>query len=980
MTHKYRKRNRYESKAPFSLAAAVSALFALTVLTVSCGQPPKKLPDNQLPFTSYKEIPGITGGEIAAIERLKEQNGSFVYGMVPSTELFKDCKSGEFKGYASLFCQWLTGLFGIPFNPVVYEWGDLQAGLYSGEIHFAGDLTSTAERLASGKYFMTGPIAQRTLKYIKLAGAPHPQVIAEKRTPRFAFFDGTTTYSNVAASCAYDTLEALFVNTAAEAYELLKAGKADAFVEENVAEGSFDTYGDVIATDFFPLIHIPVSMTAFRAEFEPVISAVKKALQNKEAVRFLSEKYKLGEREYHKHKMCMMLNDEERAYIRENPVIPFTSEHYNYPISFYNKYEKEWQGIFYDVLKQMTDLTGLNFNRVNDKTAEWPEIFRLVESGEAFLVSELIPTAKRREMGFSWASTPTIADNYALLSKSEFHNVTLKDVLNVSVGLPRGTAYAEMFKSWFPNHPNTIDYESSNAAFNALERGEVDMVISSQRRLLAITNYHEFPGYKANLVFDRTAESFIGFNMEHEVLGSIFSKALLIIDIKNISQQWVLKTYDYKGKVAQAQRPWLIGASALLMCILLLLFILLLIKRSEELRLESLVKKRTAEAEAANRAKSTFLANMSHEIRTPINAIIGMAAICKAAESIERKNYALGKIEDASTHLLGVVNDVLDMSKIEANKLELSPVLYNFRKMLEKITAVINFRINEKRQKFLITIDENIPGFLIGDDQRLTQVILNLLSNAVKFTPEEGEIHFCVSLLEELNGVCELLIEVADNGIGISAKQQTGLFDAFKQAESGTSRKFGGTGLGLTISRRIVEIMGGKIWVESEPGKGSRFIFTIKTQRGQKKQASEQQNETTEVQRKNEFANKRLLLTEDVDINREIIISLLEDSGLIIECAENGEKAVEMVEAAPDKYDVVFMDIQMPVMDGYEATKRIRNLPALQNRELPIIAMTANVFKDDIDACLKAGMDDHLGKPLDIEDMFAKLRKYLSAV
>jgi signal transduction histidine kinase/ABC-type amino acid transport substrate-binding protein/ActR/RegA family two-component response regulator len=387
------------------------------------------------------------------------------------------------------------------------------------------------------------------------------------------------------------------------------------------------------------------------------------------------------------------------------------------------------------------------------------------------------------------------------------------------------------------------------------------------------------------------------------------------------------------------------------------------------------------QAELSNRAKSVFLANMSHEIRTPLNAIIGMAEICKTAKDVERKDYALGKIMDASTHLLGVVSDVLDMSKIEANKLELSPVRYEFEKMLQKITTVVNFRADEKRQKLLVDVDENIPRYLIGDDQRLAQVIMNLLSNAMKFTPEGGEIRLNASFLREKDGVCELRIEVADSGIGISPEQHERLFSAFEQADSNTSRRFGGTGLGLTISKRIIELMGGRIWLMSEPGKGARFFFTIKTQRGDERYDDEQIEETNAqtAESENEFAGKRLLLVEDVAINREIIITLLEDTGIIIDTAENGQKALDMVSADPDKYDAIFMDIQMPKMDGYEATRSIRALMAAQKRKrkLPIIAMTANVFKEDIDACIAAGMDDHMGKPIDIDDMFLKMRKYL---
>ncbi|MDR0472824.1 MAG: PAS domain-containing protein, partial [Treponema sp.] len=250
--------------------------------------------------------------------------------------------------------------------------------------------------------------------------------------------------------------------------------------------------------------------------------------------------------------------------------------------------------------------------------------------------------------------------------------------------------------------------------------------------------------------------------------------------------------------------------------------------RDTSIQLEAVLKQATA----ANRAKSDFLASMSHEIRTPINAITGMTAIGKNTTDIDRKDYALSKIGDASSHLLGVINDILDMSKIEADKLELSPIEFNFDRMIQKVVTVINFRVEEKSQRFTVTVDGKLPHFIIGDDQRLTQVIVNLLSNAVKFTQEGGEIRLGISLVSENDGVYELRIEVSDTGIGMSAEQQEKIFQAFTQADSGISREFGGTGLGLAISKRIVELMGGNIWVESELGKGTHFIFTVKLERG----------------------------------------------------------------------------------------------------------------------------------------------------
>jgi len=386
------------------------------------------------------------------------------------------------------------------------------------------------------------------------------------------------------------------------------------------------------------------------------------------------------------------------------------------------------------------------------------------------------------------------------------------------------------------------------------------------------------------------------------------------------------------------------------------------------------------QATAASKAKGDFLSNMSHEIRTPLNAIIGMTAIGKKAVDLTDVMHTLNKIGSASSHLLGIINDILDMAKIEADKIELAPIRYNFENMVQKVLTVVRFRADEKQQILSVDIDKDVPRFIIGDEQRLSQVITNLLSNAVKFTTKGGSISFKVSVSRRAGEYYELLIEVADDGIGISPDQQEKMFKAFEQADSGTSREYGGTGLGLAISKRIIELMGGRIWIESELGKGAKFIFTVHVECGgtNENYPEESAYEKT-VADKSIFIGKRLLVVEDVEINQEILLALLEDSGLIIDCAENGKEALDMIIAEPEKYDIVFMDLQMPQMDGLEATRRIRALPVRQRSRLPIVAMTANVFKEDIDACLEAGMDDHLGKPLDIEKVFETLHKYLTA-
>ena len=395
-------------------------------------------------------------------------------------------------------------------------------------------------------------------------------------------------------------------------------------------------------------------------------------------------------------------------------------------------------------------------------------------------------------------------------------------------------------------------------------------------------------------------------------------------------------------------------------------------------RLYNLEKKKTEEA---NRAKSEFLANMSHEMRTPMNAIIGMTTIAEMSDDVVKKDYAIQKIKEASTHLLGVINDVLDISKIEAHKFELSASSFCFEDILQRAVDIMSFSVEERKQNFHVNIDPNIASLFIGDGQRLSQVITNLLSNAVKFTPDEGSITLDAVLLSEDNGMCRLQISVTDTGIGIDDEQKSRLFRSFEQADTGTSRKFGGTGLGLAISKHIVELMDGKIWLESQPGKGAKFSFTVLIKR-QEPGAEEQQCGDTVKDRDPElmpedFSGFTVLLAEDVEVNREIVLALLEHTNLEVECADNGLRAFEMFRDAPQKYDMVFMDVQMPEMDGYEATRSIRALAVPEAVRVPIVAMTANVFREDVEKCLDAGMNNHVGKPLSYDEVMSQLRLYL---
>ena len=378
-----------------------------------------------------------------------------------------------------------------------------------------------------------------------------------------------------------------------------------------------------------------------------------------------------------------------------------------------------------------------------------------------------------------------------------------------------------------------------------------------------------------------------------------------------------------------------------------------------------------------NQGKSSFLAHMSHEMRTPMNAIIGMTELGKTTADIERKDYCLGRIDSASKHLLGVINDVLDMSKIEAGKFELSLTDFPVQRMLATVVNVVQHRVDEKKLCFTVDVADNVPDAIVSDEQRLSQIIANLLSNAVKFTPGGGQIALSVMLEEDDETGCLLRFVVKDSGIGISPEQQQRLFSSFAQADESVSRKFGGTGLGLAISKSIVEMMNGTIWIESALGEGSSFLFTVRAARGQAAIQAGTLGGADDAQEDNIFEGRTILMAEDVEVNREIMLALLEHTAVQIDCAENGREALDMFKTNPALYELIFMDIQMPEMDGYEAARAIRALLLPQAASIPIIAMTANVFREDIDKCLDVGMNGHVGKPIDPSAIVDILRTHL---
>ncbi|MDR0842212.1 MAG: response regulator, partial [Acidobacteriota bacterium] len=381
------------------------------------------------------------------------------------------------------------------------------------------------------------------------------------------------------------------------------------------------------------------------------------------------------------------------------------------------------------------------------------------------------------------------------------------------------------------------------------------------------------------------------------------------------------------------------------------------------------------QANQAGQAKSRFLANLSHEIRTPMNAIIGMVQIARRSRDAEEVERCVRQIDLSSRHLLGLLNDVLDISKIEAGRFELSLDAFDLHRMVEVVRVGLQPLAQNKSLEFAIDF-HNIGGLcLTGDEMRLSQVLINLIGNAIKFTPEHGRVTLDIEETSRDNNTVTLRFAVGDSGVGIKREFLDRMFEPFEQADNSISRKYGGTGLGLAISWHLVGLMGGRIRVESEERKGSCFSFSVRF--GLEEEGTVAAREAAAVRREKtpDFSGMTILVVDDVEINRVILKSFLAGTGAVIEEAENGVEAVGKVLAStPSYYALVFMDMQMPNMDGCTATRRIRASGHPDAARLPIIAMTANVFKEDMQEALDAGMNGHVGKPIDFNIVMDTIR------
>ena len=644
-------------------------------------------------------------------------------------------------------------------------------------------------------------------------------------------------------------------------------------------------------------------------------------------------------------------------------------------------YETNWEpfeyarngiaaGITPDVIRAIGKDTGITF--------------RFVLSSSTQAVYENVGGASKDTVmavsyDYIWANNHDLLVTQPYVSGSTMRVMKKAGTEPKTVAVVKDGYLADQIRKTYPNL-KPVDYLTFGECMDAVEKGKADCVF---------LNYYQASAYRSMSTYailsyqpDENITQSISLGVTKEsnpALFGILSKSIQRLStgtLQGILNEDSAKSEPLSFALLMRRYPTKMALGLAMIGLLVGLLIVLLVTANQRKQRNEQLAAAKLEADAANEAKTDFLSRMSHDMRTPLNGIIGMTYLTDRMELPEEARGNLRKIDTSSRFLLSLINDVLDMSKAESGKIELHPEPYTSQEFDQYIDAVIRPLCKEKNQQLITDIVMPPDRVPLMDKLRTNQIVFNLLSNAVKYTPEGGEIRFS-AVSEVLPGDrLAMKIVAADNGIGMSEKFQKMIFDPFTQEGRNDNSEVRGSGLGLAITKRLVDLMGGTIGVESEIGKGSSFTVNLELDSERADRVTGECAESAAAQPGSLLAGKHILLCEDHPLNQEIARALLEEKGMLVEMAEDGASGVEMFShSSVDYYDAILMDIRMPVMDGYEATRQIRALDRADAKTVPIIAMTADAFADDVQKCLDTGMNGHIAKPIDPETLYGTLEK-----
>jgi PAS domain S-box-containing protein len=1036
---------------------------------------------------SYKDVPGITQEEIAAIEAVRAKGGGLTYGNIIETESFR-MPDGTFAGFSAELFNYMGGFFGIGFSPRYYGHGgrdSVMEAFKSGGVDFVYGIATSAK--AMERYHVTTPVAGHRMAAYMRAGDAELNDISGIAGFKTGFLKSRATREVI--SQYYPSLHVEWAEAATleEAAEMLRGGEIDIFLTGIEADSFFEGYDFIRPQRFDSPVYVPVTIATAKDELAPLISAFNKYLSDAGGIGHVSELYEEMRTAQLKRKLYGTFTEEELAYIEDlkatkGGVVSIGFMHDAYPASFYNRIEKKYQGVAPEILTEVTKLTGIKFEEtVTNSETSLAELIRMVKDGEISMATQVIYSESRKN-DFIWSDIPYLSSKYALLSRMDFPALDKYQVYYHRVGVVERSVHAERFDLWFPNHGYRKSYATGNAAFEALEKDELCLVMLSENMLWAMTNYHGHVGYKINISFNDMQEARLGYNKSETHLRSIVDKAMGFIDIENIRDHWINRTFDYSKGMLEQRVRYMYTITVLAVAALLVLSLMfrknkklskklqhesaklstifqaipdivfymdtnlryvsvnntfktfagkteeeVLGKTDQEvfpdqktmtdyftkINAEVLAERRPVtvqdllishdgaevfleaikvpmlqdgelmglicisrditahkEAEAkvteASKEKSRFLASMSHEIRTPLNAIIGMSDLLSMERLSDRQQNYVKDVCMASHSLLSIVNDILDISKIEAGKLDLSPVDYDFREFVTNLVSMFKFMAQKKGLDFAYEDGGGLPKCLRGDDVRLRQVLINIFANAVNYT-SGGRVDF-----KAASDDSRLTFVIRDTGIGIKPEDIENIFSPFKRVDSEKNRSVQGTGLGLPISKSFVEMMGGTIEVASVYGLGSTFTIVIPRENGDESKIKRADAGGMKVMF--QAPDAKILVVDDNALNLKVAFRLLSLYNIPADLVPSGAEAIEAVQKTD--YDIVFMDHMMPEMDGIEATAKIRELGG-KFEKLTIIALTANATRGVQEIFLSSGMDDYVSKPIELDKLNEILKKWI---
>lgn len=675
----------------------------------------------------------------------------------------------------------------------------------------------------------------------------------------------------------------------------------------------------------------------------------------------------------------IQLSDRDLEYVNERKTITVAVPENWYPLYCKETPLKNHTGIMADVLDEIKSFTGLRFSYVYAKN--YADAIRLIQQGDADILGFFLGDENdAAQLGLALSASYVSANNIIVRNKAcSYPAPGLVGALVENQRLPSGISVEKI-----------RFYPSIKEALFAVNNGEADFIYGlSSRMEQDILRYHFTNLAPVTLVYDQSTISFaLPIPVDPDLL-TILNKA---INNLSESERTVIRNRNLESiGVSEFSLTDFIYANPLqfmfiVMFVLSVLFTALLLAIGARMK-ATVIQGNLKRAEAANLAKSEFLSRMSHEIRTPMNGIVGMSTIAmQNIDNTDKIKDCLEKVIMSSKHLLALINDVLDMSKIESGKVELRHECFNFRAFLQDFENLYGEQAKSKGISYETVLASDLEVQIIGDSLRLNQVLSNLLSNALKFTPAKGIIKLRVSKTGEDQENVYLRFEVIDTGCGIAEENYDKIFESFEQENVDVTYKYGGTGLGLSIVKRFTQLMGGGIHVTSVQGSGS--TFTVDLPFGKIKESGKPTRFSDIDGRSDlardcyvidyDFKGKRILLVEDNELNREIAEELIGATGASVESAEDGVQAVKKFkESAEGYYDLILMDVQMPHMDGYEATRCIRALGRSDAQKVPIFAMTANAFAEDVQKSREAGMNAHISKPLDIRAVYKQMNRYL---